>query len=125
MVNEANGVERKKRFAKCSLPLNHEHRLLVALYTKQSAIEFRKLRSRLKRCLQSLSAIRSYLFALAREFTMMVIKSPFKSRWKIELAFHDVESPNAAPQDVSGDSMGGTGREQECANAEVTPVTLK
>lgn len=93
MVNEANGANRRKRYAKCSLPLNHEHRLLVALYTKEAAIELRKLRSRFKRCLQSLRALRSYLFALAREFTMMVLKSPFKSRWEVELPLHD-ESPN-------------------------------
>ncbi len=101
MVDETNGTDGTKRFAKCSLPLNHEHRILVPFCAKDTALQYRDFSLSLRRTVGSFRLLHSHAFELAYQFAMMVIKTPFKRRWKIEVGSH-VENPN--------DLLNGAGR---------------
>lgn len=93
MVDETNGTDGTKRFAKCSLPPNHELRMLVPLCAKDTATQFRHF---LRSCRIAFLSFCIFLFdilELALKFTLMVVKAQLKRRWKIELIYHD-ESPN-------------------------------
>ena len=88
MVDETNGTDGTKRFAKCSLPLNHEHRILVPFCAKNTALQYRDASLSLRRTLGSFRLLRSHAFELAYQFAMMFAKTPLKRRWKIEVGSH-------------------------------------
>ncbi|OFZ87183.1 MAG: hypothetical protein A2V78_04175 [Betaproteobacteria bacterium RBG_16_64_18] len=65
----------------------------MPLCAKDTALQFRHFSRSCRIAILSFRILALDVFELALEFTMMIVKAPFKRRWKVELVYHD-ESPN-------------------------------